>query len=141
VKILHKSSRDKKMGRDIENCVERREQTRFNVRAGVSFEWQDAEGVEHCGQGVTRDISTKGLFMFADCLPPVKVDVRLEVLFGSVDGTESHLQLEAEAVVLRVEAAANTGILGGFAVLNKCHTLADLAFLSPPRSKKRNEPN
>lgn len=129
------------MGRDIENCVDRREQTRFNVRASVTFEWWDAQGVQRCGQGVTRDVSSKGLFIFSDCLPPAKVDLRLEVLFGSVVEEGSNLQLEAEALVLRVEPAANLGASSGFAVLNKSHNLADLRLLEPPDVRRRNEPN
>jgi len=80
--------------------------------------------------------------LLASCTT-ARVDLRLEVLFGSIDGdgTESNLQLEAEAVVLRVEPAANAGTLGEFAVLNKCHNLADLGFLRPPRAYERNEPN
>jgi hypothetical protein len=141
VKILDESSRVNKMGRDVENRVERREQKRFNVRACVTFEWSDANGVKLCGQGVTRDISTKGFFIFSDCLPPAKVDLRLEVLFGSPVGEESNLQLGAEAVVLRVEPAPNSATLGGFAVLNKSHNLADFGFLEPPGTYRRSGPN
>src|SRR5262252_8539651 len=125
------------MGWNVENCADRRERARFSVRAGVTFEWQDAKGAPHCGQGVTRDISSKGLFISSDCLPPAKVDLRLEVLFGSVIGEGSNLQLEAEALVLRVEPATDFGTSSGFAVLNKSHNLADLRFLEPPEVYRR----
>ena len=107
----------------------------------MTFEWRDAQGVVGCGQGVTRDISSKGMFILSDCLPPAKVDLRLEVLFGSVVGQESSLQLEVEALVLRLEPAAIFGALSGFAVLNKSHNLADLRFLEPRDVRRRNEPN
>jgi len=129
------------MGRAVENCLDRREQTRFDVRASVTFEWRDAQGVHRCGQGVTRDVSSKGLFIFSECLPPAKVDLRLEVLFGSLFGKESNLQLEAEALVLRVEPTAIVGALGGFAVLNKSYNLSDVRFLEPPEPFRRSEPN
>jgi len=129
------------MGRDVENRVERRERNRFNVSAGVTFEWSDANGMERCGQGVTRDISAKGLFIFSDCLPPAKVDLRLEVLFGSVVEAGSNLQLKAEGVVLRVETAPNLATLGGFAVLNKSHNLADFGLLETLGTYRRSWPN
>jgi PilZ domain len=128
------------MGWKVEDCADRRERTRFSVRAGVTFEWDDAKGAPHCGQGVTRDISSKGLFIFSDYLPPVKVDLRLEVLFGS-EGEGTNLQLEVEALVLRVEPATALGTSSGFAVLNKSHNLADLRFLEPPDTYRRSEPN
>jgi len=141
VKILYEGSRNKKMGRDVGNGVDRREQTRFNVRAGVTFEWRDAKGVQRREQGVTRDISSKGSFIFSDSLPPAKVDLRLEVLFGPLVGEGSNLRLEAEALVLRVEPATGSDTSSGFAVLNKSHNLADLRFLEPPETYRRSEPN
>jgi hypothetical protein len=131
----------KNRGRDVGNWVDRREQTRFNVRAGVIFEWRDAKGVQRRGQGVTRDISSKGLFIFADCLPSAKVDLRLEVLFGALVGEGSNLQLEVEALVLRVEPAASFGTSSGFAVLNKSHNFVDPRFLESPETYRRSEPN
>jgi len=128
------------MGWDVENCADRRERPRFSVRASATFEWRDPQGVQRRGQGVTRDISAKGLFVFSESLPPLKVDLRLEVLFGSV-GEEGNLQLEVEALVLRVEPATGLGTSSGFAVLNKSYSLADLRFLEPPGTHRRNEPN
>jgi hypothetical protein len=90
---------------------------------------------------LTSDPSFASAVAFLASCTTAQVDLRLEVLFGSIDGTESNLQLEAEAVVLGVEPAANAGTLGGSAVLNKCHNLADLGFLRPPRAYERNEPN
>jgi hypothetical protein len=119
------------MGRDVENRVERIERNRFNVPAGVTFEWSDANGMERCGQGVTRDISAKS------CSYSPTVCLQAKLIFDSRCFSVLSLrqgrilQLEAEGVVLRVEPAPNLATLGGFAVLNKSHNLADFGFLEP----------
>jgi hypothetical protein len=129
------------MAWNVENSADRRERARFSVRAGVTFEWHDAQGVQRGGQGVTRDVSSKGLFISSACLPPTKADLRLEVLFGSVVGEESNLRLEVEGLVLRVEPATHFAVSSGFAVLNKSYNLAGLCFLEPPDTRPRSEPN
>ena len=63
-----------------EDILERREHTRYGVRALVDFEWVD-EGVLRRGQGLTRDISTKGMFIYSITKPPVKADLRVDVSF------------------------------------------------------------
>ena len=65
---------------DVRSGMDRREQIRFGIRALVRFEWSDGEGVRHREQGFTRDMSSKGMFIFSDSLPPTKVDLHAEVL-------------------------------------------------------------
>jgi hypothetical protein len=98
---------------------------RFDVRALANFEWLDGEGVRHWGQGLTRDISAKGLFIFSTSQPPTQADLQVEVFFGSIVGADTNLQLCAEALVLRVESTSEIGAYSGFALLNRRYKLAD----------------
>jgi hypothetical protein len=106
-------------GESSGECLERREQTRYGLRAIVDFEWRDAEGVSHRGQGLTRDISIKGMFIRSDSQPPAKTDLHLELSFRSVAGAFTNLRMNAEALVIRVEPASSPGMDLGFAVLNR----------------------
>lgn len=129
------------MIRDLGNVVERREQIRFGLRALVNFEWFDREHVRHLGQGLTRDISAKGLFIFSEDPPPAKADIQAEVYFGFIEGMDTNLRLSAKALVLRVEPTAKSGSSGGFAILNKSYTLANQGATLGVDEDSRTAPN
>src|SRR5215472_2384159 len=83
--VEHEKTRALASARQGEACLEheRREQTRYGVKALVNFEWVD-EGVVRRGQGVTRDISPKGMFIYSDTKPPAKADLHLDVSFQDI---------------------------------------------------------
>jgi hypothetical protein len=127
--------------RNLGNTLERREQIRLGVRALVKFEWFDGQGASHREQGFTRDISSKGLFIISDSLPPPKVDLQVDVSFESISGVEPNLELSAKALVIRLEPATTPGASGGFAVLNRSYSLANQASILDTEGDSRNEPN
>jgi hypothetical protein len=102
--------------------LERREQIRYGVRALVDFEWDD-EGVIRRGQGLTRDISTKGMFIHSDTNPPAKADLFVDVSFRDVSSIPTTLQMRAKGLVIRVEPATEPGSKQGFAMLNRSYEL------------------
>jgi hypothetical protein len=106
------------------NCLEQREHPRFDVRAHVDFEWIE-EGILQMGRGVTRDISSKGMFIYSDSIPPTKADLRVKVSFSSVAQTLTKAQLRANSLVVRVEPPSSPGADYGFAILNRSYELHD----------------
>jgi hypothetical protein len=106
------------------NWLEQREQTRYGVRALVDFEWVE-EGVLRRGQGLTRDISKKGMFIYSDSTPPTKTDLRVKVSFIPFARTLTKVQLRANSLVLRVEPPSPPGTDHGFAILNRSYELHD----------------
>ena len=94
-----------KMTLNLGDCLERRQQIRFGIRAVVDFEWLDGKVVPRKGRGLTRDISLKGLFVYSDSPPPAKADLQVEVFFASITGANTNLQLRTKALVLRGEPA------------------------------------
>jgi hypothetical protein len=104
--------------------LERREQTRYDVRALVDFEWMDG-GVLRRGQGHTRDISAKGMFIYSDSEPPAKADLQVEVSFRPATEARTKLQLSARSLVVRLEPTASRGASRGFAILNRSYKLHD----------------
>lgn len=104
------------------SSMERREHPRYGVRALVTFEWMD-EGILRRGQGQTRDISSKGMFIYSRSGPPTKADIDVEVLLPPVAGAVTKFRISAKALVIRVEPATTSGESGGFAVLNRSHIL------------------
>ena|ERR1700730_8958841 len=106
------------------NWLEHREHTRYPVRALVDFEWME-EGVLRRGQGLTRDISSKGMFIYSDSTPPTKADLRVRVSFVPSARTLTKVQLRANSLVLRVEPPSRPGASRGFAILNRNYELHD----------------
>jgi c-di-GMP-binding flagellar brake protein YcgR len=99
--------------------LERREQTRYGLRADVDFEWKDEQGVSRRGRGLTRDISPKGMFIYSASQLPTKADVQVEVSLHSIAQAVTNFKMTAEALVIRVEASTSPGMHHGFAVLNR----------------------
>lgn len=100
--------------------MERRQHTRYSVRARVNFKWQDG-GILYIGSGLTRDISSNGMFIYSDSAPPEKADIELDISFHSAANADTNLQMSAAALVIRVEGAAEGH--SGFAVLNRSYAL------------------
>ena len=105
--------------------MERREQPRFAVRALVHFEWIENNVLNH-GEGLTRDISSKGMFIYSDSEPPEKADLQVEVYFRENTAALTNLQLNARSLLVRVESAASGNELRGFAILNRSYTLQNV---------------
>jgi hypothetical protein len=110
------------LGLDL-TTVERRETIRYEVHALVEFRWVGEEGTPRWGRGVTRDICSKGMFIYSDSPPAAKDDLEIEVSFRTVAEVPTDLQMAARAVVLRTETATTPGVSQGFAVLNKSFKL------------------
>jgi hypothetical protein len=107
-----------------EGFLERRGHTRYALRALVEFEWID-NGLRHSGRGTTRDISTRGMFIYSDSQPPSNADLQVEVSFRAVTEQPTNLQLSTKALVVRVDPAASQDGLIGFAILNRSYNLHD----------------
>ena len=94
--------------------VERRHTTRYGLKVPVGFSWKNLSGGHQWGEGITRDISTNGVFVYIDESPTVGAVIRVRIQFPSF-GKRAGLEMHAEGHVLRVEPT--TGIVGtiGFA--------------------------
>lgn len=106
--------------------MERREYARYAVQALIDFEWME-EGVLRREQGVTRDISQKGMFIRSNTMPPAKADMEVDVAFRDIASIPTNLRMRARSLVIRVELASGPRSLSGFAILNKsCELYSDL---------------
>jgi hypothetical protein len=102
--------------------LERRLHARYSVQARVNFKWQDG-GNLYFGSGLTRDISSNGMFIYSDSAPPEKADIELDISFHSAANKDTNLQMSAAALVIRVEGTASPEGHSGFAVLNRSYAL------------------
>jgi len=110
--------------------LEQREHVRYGVRALVDFEWIQKEA-RHRGRGHTRDINSKGMFIYSDSQPPVTADLQVEVTFRALIEAQPNPRLSAKALVVRVESSASSNASDGFAILIRSYNLHNgLTFIN-----------
>jgi len=103
------------------NGIERRGFARYAVRAAAHFKWIDVNGTVRCGQGLTRDINSRGMFIYSEAQPMLATDIEVEVRFSTVSDSIK-LIMKATGAVIRWEEPQD-GIYYGFAVLNRDYSL------------------
>src|SRR6266480_1653948 len=94
--------------------MEFRKRVRHRLAASAVFTWQGAQQSWLSGEGVTRDISFDGAFIFSLTCPPCGTAIELDVLLLPLHSGERSLRMKTEATVVRVEHANGSE---GFAVV------------------------
>jgi hypothetical protein len=90
---------------------------RYPLETTVVFWWEDENGIFQQREGLGRDVSDRGVFVFASACPPVGTNVGLRIsLEGFPDGP-SALRYEVVGRVLRVEQSRSGEKSSGLAVL------------------------
>ena len=82
--------------------VDLRKAKRYPLSALVLFCWKRVDGILQEGEGTTRDISIRGVFIVAQSPPPPGVLLELDVYLSSLSGTPKSVQLHGEGKVIRV---------------------------------------
>jgi hypothetical protein len=80
-----------------------REHRRYSLTATVIFSWETPAGAVGSGEGTTRDISAKSVFIVTSCLLPVESQVRMEVVLPPLRSNRRGPQLSAKGRVVRTE--------------------------------------
>ena len=80
--------------------MELRNAIRYRFTVPVVFRWAGPEAHLLQGEGVTRDVSTRGAFIVTPSYPLAGAALRLEIQF---DRTNHNLKLISEGLVMRVE--------------------------------------
>jgi hypothetical protein len=88
--------------------MERRKSTRYRVIAPVLFSWDPKNRPPQSGKGVTRDISTSGVYVLTAANPPVGSRVQMEILVPKLRSTDVGIHLCGEGIVVRVESGGIT---------------------------------
>jgi hypothetical protein len=96
---------------------ELRNQLRYELQVPVEIEWQSNTGKQK-NRGFTKDISSKGVFLFCKSEIPVGSYVRLNI-FLRYEGLGPRVTIDCTARVCRVVHALAEGDLAGIAVVNR----------------------
>lgn len=100
--------------------LERRRATRYQLRLPVAFSWEIAGGFSR-GEGLTRDVSEVGVYIFAAMCPKLRTRVQLEIFLFEPPGKS--MALRGGMQVLRVEEESQQFGGRGFALAGKALAL------------------
>jgi hypothetical protein len=96
--------------------VEQRKVFRYAIVATATFAWQDEGGIQQRSEGITRDISSGGAFVYAAVGPTAQVPVRMKFELPPLEEGKAPLQVRVKAHVVRVEREPTDPVHSGFAV-------------------------
>ena len=97
-------------------AIELRNSNRYRFNAPVIFRWALQDWPTGSSIGVTRDISTSGVYVVTTALPPVGAKVQMEILLPRLVQAGQGIHLTGEGVVLRSEpCGSKSKSEGGFA--------------------------
>jgi PilZ domain len=108
---------DNEKSNRVLDVMDRRRNTRYDLRTQVRFSWKGPDGVRHLKEGLTRDISEAGIFVLTDFRPPSGTRVWFEVSYPSASAQQ--VRIRAHGQVVRVESADQSPGQGGFAAATK----------------------
>jgi hypothetical protein len=102
-----------------DSCTEMRRELRYQFDAPAFFSCGNARRRRLQGEGSTRDISVLGAFIIAATCPPVESPVQFELFLPFPCRTKTHIRVQGEARVIRVEHRVAGKGFNGFAVVRK----------------------
>ena len=102
--------------------VQLREAVRYPVMASVVFSWEEYR-IHLEGTGVTRDMSTEGVFVYSMVLPPKNAEIDMEVAFRPLREEAQPVRMHVRGRIVRTESNTIDPVYGGFAVSSESTSL------------------
>ena len=106
--------------------TEMRGAVRYAVQAPAFFTWSDLKSRVHRGEGLTRDVSSRGLYVWSEEGPPAGVVVDVEVLLPRFHEKTPGLRIEGRGRVTRVDSRLEKTPQIGFGVSSEIFILRGL---------------
>jgi hypothetical protein len=99
--------------------AERRTALRYPLRLPVVFSWQDEGGhIQGC-DGYSRDLGSRGIYVYAEQVPPLGVSVEMNVFLPRPEHSSRPSEIHAVGRVVRSERQGTSTRGGnGFAAMN-----------------------
>jgi len=98
--------------------AERRTALRYPLRLPVVFSWQDDTGrIQGC-DGYSRDLGSRGIYVYSELVPPLGVSVEMNVFLPRPEHSVRPSEIRAIGRVVRCERQGPPGQTSGFAAMN-----------------------
>lgn len=105
--------------------MDRRGATRYRLALIVAFSWKDEKGIVQGGEGQSRDINGRGIYIYSHRKPPVGSYLEMNVLLPQATPPTRVAELHAEGRVVRIDSAETQTSNAGFATMNHTVVLRD----------------
>ena len=115
--------------------VEARRTNRYDLKAPAHFWWLELNGLTESSDGITKDISSSGVFVLTTMLPPVGARVELDVLLPAIGEDSTSARLHGEGFVVRLQHGL-AGPVGFAASVQFYPETPDLAAVYSLRSSR-----
>jgi hypothetical protein len=93
--------------------------------SGLCIGWIDESGIVQGGEGQSRDINGRGIYIYSRRKPPVGSYVEMNVLLPQAMPPKRVAELHAEGRVVRIDATEMQSRTAGFATMNHTVILRD----------------
>jgi hypothetical protein len=103
----------------VHSLVELREAIRYALRASVLFSWEEERGIHLNGAGVTRDINTKGVFVYSRTLPPRNASIDMELTIPALREDAPPVRIHVRGRIVRTESNTVDPVHDGFAITSE----------------------
>jgi hypothetical protein len=100
-------------------AMERRRAIRYPLQVPASFSWEGEQGIVVQGEGRTRNISEKGVFVDAAILPPIGSSVELHFSLPALPDSGRKMQVQHAGETLRLEGTEQPERSSGFAITRR----------------------
>ena len=104
--------------KENKNIRERRGSKRFRLRLAVVFSWRDTQGIVQSGEGASRNISSRGIYVRTKLAPPVGTAVEMNVFLPQPAYDIRAAEIHAKGQVTRIDLGPINGTYG-FAAMNR----------------------
>ena len=94
--------------------ADRRKGSRYEVRVPIRFSWKGFSGAWFHGEGITRDVSVTGAYVYTHTRPPMNAVLHAEILLPRASG-RGDIRAECEMHVRRVDQDLRGSRRAGFA--------------------------
>ena len=91
---------------------------RYEIPAPVSFSWSFCGEPTQTAEGLTRDISHCGVWIWTNSCPPVGALIQMTVSLPRINGSVRAMSIAGEGIVVRIEInnmTMTSGLITGFA--------------------------
>ena len=100
-------------------AIERRRAIRYPLQLPASFSWEDEQDIVRQGEGRTRNISEKGVFVDAAMCPPIGSSVELHFTLPALSDTTRKMHVQHTGGTLRLEGKEQGEHSSGFAITSR----------------------
>lgn len=103
---------------EAQHAGDRRKGKRFRLRLAVLFSWRDSQGTLQSGEGWSRNIGSRGIYVRTNTAPPLGASLEMNIFLPELGYKIHTAEIHAKGQVARIDCDP-MGQACGFAAVNQ----------------------